>query len=63
MGLEHNKIKGASLILASSVVYSGMACLIKVSAEMGAYRMAFGRFLIGLVFMSSLWATGRIRMR
>lgn len=63
MSLEHNKIKGVTFILASSIVYSGMACLIKVSAELGSYRMAFGRFLIGLLFMSSLWASGRIKMR
>jgi len=60
---EQNKIKGVSLILASSVIYSVMACLVKVFAEMGAYRMAFGRFLVGLLIMSSLWATGRIRLR
>jgi drug/metabolite transporter (DMT)-like permease len=60
---EHNKIKGVSLILLSSVLFSAMACLVKVFAGMGAYRMAFGRFFVGLLIMSSLWATGRIRLR
>lgn len=63
MSLEYNKFKGTSLILLSSVLYSIMACLIKVASDLGSYRSAFGRFTIGLFLLLMLAGTGRIKLR
>lgn len=63
MSDEHNKIKGVVFILASSVIYSGMSCLIKYAAELGAYRMVLGRFLVGLTVLGALWISGKRKLK
>lgn len=63
MSIENNKFKGTALILASSCVYSVMACLIKYASEIGSYRMSFIRFLFGLCILCVLMLTGKIRLK
>ena len=61
--MENNKVKGVVFILASSVIYSGMSCLIKYAFELGAFRMVLGRFLVGLIVLSALWVSGKRPLR
>ena len=63
MSIENNKFKGTCLILASSCMYSLMACLIKSAAEIGAFRISFIRFLFGLCVLCVLMLTGRIKLK
>jgi drug/metabolite transporter (DMT)-like permease len=63
MSVEHSKVKGILFIVASSAIYSGMSCLIKYSAELGSYRLVLGRFVVGLVVLSALWASGKRPLR
>ena len=63
MSVEQSKIKGVVFILASSVIYSGMSCLIKYAAELGPWRMVLGRFVTGLCVLGTLWVSGKKPLR
>lgn len=63
MIVSRSKYKGVIFILASSVIYSGMSCLIKYASELGAFRMTLGRFVVGLCVLSALWASGKRPLR
>jgi drug/metabolite transporter (DMT)-like permease len=59
--LEH-KAKGAALMVMASVCFCVTGCLIKTGSYMGAYKLAFFRFVIGLALIASVAMTGRARL-
>ncbi|MFZ9012010.1 MAG: DMT family transporter [Anaerohalosphaeraceae bacterium] len=58
-----HKIKGSLLILASSVMFSVMTCLVKTISTVNVFRTTFIRFAIGLLILCVLVSTTRIRLR
>ena len=58
---EHIK-KGAALMALASVFFCVTGCLVKYGSHIGAYRMAFFRFVIGLGLIAAVAMLGRVKL-
>jgi len=47
MSRAEHKTKGATLIIMASGIFCIAACLVKAGSYIGAYKLAFFRFIIG----------------
>lgn len=61
--MQVQKTKGTIYILGSCVIYSVMACLIKLLSTVSVFQMTFARFVIGLLILCAMALTGIIRLR
>jgi drug/metabolite transporter (DMT)-like permease len=59
--LDH-KTKGAALMALSSVFFCMGACLVKSGSYIGAYKMTFFRFVIGLGLIATAAMSGKVRL-
>lgn len=59
--LEH-KTKGASLIILACGFFCMAGCLIKSGSYIGAYRLAFFRFTLGLGLIAAAAMSGRVKL-
>jgi len=59
--LEH-KTKGAALIFTACWFFCLAGCLIKVGSYIGAYKLAFFRFVIGLCLIATAAMSGRVKL-
>jgi len=59
--LEHTS-KGATLIVLASVFFAMAGSLVKLGSYIGAYRLAFFRFAIGLGLIVSAMLLGRVKL-
>ena len=59
--VEH-KTKGAALIFTACWFFCLAGCLIKLSSHLGAYKLAFFRFAIGLCLIATAAMSGRVRL-
>jgi drug/metabolite transporter (DMT)-like permease len=59
--LEH-KTKGATLMALASGFFCVGACLVKSGIYIGAYKMAFFRFVIGLGLIATAAMSGKVRL-
>jgi drug/metabolite transporter (DMT)-like permease len=54
--------KGAALMALASVFFCMTACLIKYGSYIGAYKLAFFRFTIGLGLLATAAMSGRVKL-
>ena len=59
--LEH-KTKGAAFIALASGFFCVAGCLVKCGSYMGAYKLAFFRFVIGLGLIATVAMSGRVKL-
>ena len=59
--LEH-KTKGAALIFTACWFFCLAGCLIKSGSYIGAYKLAFFRFVIGLCLIATAAMSGRVKL-
>ncbi|MBN1804542.1 MAG: DMT family transporter [Sedimentisphaerales bacterium] len=59
--LEH-KTKGAALMALASVFFCFAGCLVKSGSYMGAYRLTFFRFVIGLGLIATAAMSGKVKL-
>jgi len=58
---EHKK-KGAALMALASVFFCIAGCLVKSGSYVGAYKLAFFRFIIGLGLITTAAMSGRVKL-
>ncbi|MHC4173273.1 MAG: EamA family transporter, partial [Planctomycetota bacterium] len=58
---EHKK-KGAALMALASVFFCIASCLVKGGSYIGAYKLAFFRFIIGLGLITTAAMSGRVKL-
>ncbi|MFZ2148285.1 MAG: DMT family transporter [Sedimentisphaerales bacterium] len=59
--LEH-KTKGATLIILACGFFCMTGCLVKSGSYIGAYRLAFFRFVLGLGLIAAAAMSGRVKL-
>jgi drug/metabolite transporter (DMT)-like permease len=59
--LEHTT-KGAALMASASVFFCLTGCLVKSGSYMGAYKLTFFRFVIGLGLITTAVMSGRVKL-
>ena len=59
--LEHTK-KGAALMVLASCFFCFTGCLIKSGSYMGAYKLTFFRFVIGLGLITTAAMAGKVKL-
>jgi len=57
-----NKTKGATLIILACVFFCMTGCLVKSGSYIGAYRLAFFRFVLGLGLIAAAAMSGRVKL-
>jgi len=57
-----NKTKGATLIILACGFFCMTGCLIKSGSYIGAYRLAFFRFVLGLGLIAAAAMSGRVKL-
>ena len=62
MSREEHKTKGAALIFTACWFFCVAGCLIKLGSYLGAYKLAFFRFVIGLCLIAAAAMSGRVRL-
>jgi drug/metabolite transporter (DMT)-like permease len=62
MSVMEHKAKGAALIFAACGFYCIAGCLIKFGSDIGVYKLAFFRFVIGLFLIAAAAMSGRARL-
>lgn len=61
--MQIQKTKGSFYILGSCVLYSLVACLVKILPGVSVYQITYMRFIIGLLILCTLALTGIIRLK
>ena len=59
--LEH-KTKGAALMALASIFFCIAGCLVKSGSYIGAYKLTFFRFIIGLGLIATAAMSGKVRL-
>ena len=59
--LENTK-KGAALMVLASGFFCFTGCLIKSGSYMGAYKLSFFRFVIGLGLITTAAMAGKVKL-
>ena len=62
MSRQEHTNKGASLIALASVLFCIAGCLVKYGSYIGAYKLAFFRFVIGLGLIATVAMSGRAKL-
>jgi drug/metabolite transporter (DMT)-like permease len=62
MPIAQHTTKGAALILLASVLFCIAGSLVKYGSYIGAYRLAFFRFVIGLGLIATAAMSGRVKL-
>ena len=57
-----NKTKGVTLIILACVFFCMTGCLVKSGSYIGAYRLAFFRFVLGLGLIAAAAMSGRVKL-
>ena len=63
MAREHQKIKGALLLLAANGCFCLAGILVKCGLEIGPLRLAFFRFVFGAALVVMCTASGRFKLQ
>ncbi|HIJ51914.1 MAG TPA: DMT family transporter [Planctomycetes bacterium] len=62
MSISEHTTKGAVLMALASVFFCMAGCLVKSGSHIGAYRMAFFRFVIGMGLIAAAAMSGRVKL-
>ncbi|MHC4912851.1 MAG: DMT family transporter, partial [Planctomycetota bacterium] len=62
MPTAQHTTKGAALILMASVIFCIAGSLVKYGSYIGAYRLAFFRFVIGFGLIATIAMSGRVKL-
>jgi len=62
MSRAEHKTNGASLMALASIFFCIAGCLVKAGSYIGAYKLAFFRFVIGLGLIATAALSGRAKL-